>query len=79
MAAEGQSDTVAFDMEAGMKQRCVVKFLRGEKMAPVDIHWCFLNVYGDQRVDVSIVRQWVVWQQRLNLLSNIPLCFVAVL
>ena len=29
-------------------------------MAPTDIHWCLLNVYGDQTVDVSTVRQWVV-------------------
>jgi hypothetical protein len=33
--------------------------LHVEKMAPNDIHWCLLNVYGDQTVDVSTVRQWV--------------------
>ena len=26
-------------------------------MAPIDIHWFLLNVYGDQTVDVSTVRQ----------------------
>ena len=36
-------------------------------MASTDIHQCLLNVCGDQPVDVSTVRQWVVhfswWQQ----------------
>jgi len=50
MAAEEQSD-----MKVHMKQRCVTEFLRAEKMAPTDIHWCLLNVYGDQPVDVSTV------------------------
>ena len=31
-----------------------------KKVAPTDIHWRLLNVYGDQTVDVSTVRQWVV-------------------
>jgi hypothetical protein len=31
-----------------------------KKIAPVDIHLCFLNVYGDQTIDESTVRQWVV-------------------
>ena len=53
MAAEGQSDTMASDMEVCMKQRCVTEFLHAEKMAPTDIHLCLLNIYGDQRVDVS--------------------------
>ena len=30
------------------------------KMAPIDSHWCLLNVSGDQPVDVSTVRWWVV-------------------
>ena len=30
-----------------------------QKNAPDDIHRCLLNVYGDQTVDVSTVRQWV--------------------
>ena len=29
-------------------------------MALTDILQCFLNVYGDETVDVSIVRWWVV-------------------
>ena len=33
--------------------------LHVEKMAPTDIHWCLLNIYGDQTVDVSTVRLFV--------------------
>ena len=65
MAAEGQSDKMASDMEVQMKQRCVAEFLHVEKMAPTDIHWLNIfgdqtNVHKDQRVDVSTVRQWVM-------------------
>jgi transposase len=59
MTAEGQSDKIASDMEVRMKQRCVIEFLHAEKIAPNDIHRSLLNVYGDQRVDVSTVRRWV--------------------
>ena len=59
MTAEGQSDKMASDMEVCMKQRCVIEFLHVEKNAPNDIHRRLLNVYGDQTVDVSTVRQWV--------------------
>ena len=55
MAAERQSD-----MEACMRQRCVIEFLHVEKNSPADIHQCMLSVYGDQTVDVSTMRQWVV-------------------
>ena len=47
-------------MEAWMKQRCVIEFLHAEKIVPTDIHQHLLNVPGDQTVDVSTVRQWVV-------------------
>jgi len=60
MAAEGQSDKLVSDMEVWMKQRGGIKFLHEEKMAPIDIHQHLLNVYGEQTVDVSTVRQWVV-------------------
>ena len=60
MAAEGQSDRMASDMEMCMKWECVTEFLHVEKMAPTDIHWCLLNVCRDQTVDVSTVRLWVV-------------------
>ena len=38
MAAEGQSDEMASDMEVHMKERCVIEFFHAEKMAPIDIH-----------------------------------------
>ena len=60
MAAEGQADRMAADMDTGRKQRGAAQFLHVEKMAPIDIHQYLLNVYGDQTVDVSTVRQWVV-------------------
>jgi len=47
MAAEEQSDKMASDMEAHMKERCIIKFLHAEQIAPVDIHQCLLNIYGD--------------------------------
>ena len=47
-------------MEMCMKQRCVIEFLHTEKMALVDIHQRLLNGCGDQTVDVSTVRRWVV-------------------
>ena len=43
-----------------VKQRGGNEFLHVEKMVPTDIHHCLLNIYGDQPVDVSRVRQWVV-------------------
>jgi hypothetical protein len=50
MTAEGQSDKLASDIEVRMKQKCAIEFLNAEKIAPIDIHRCFLNVYGDQTV-----------------------------
>ncbi len=38
MAAEGQSDKIASDMEVWMKQRCVTEFYHAEKITPTDIH-----------------------------------------
>jgi hypothetical protein len=38
MAAEGQSDKMASDMDVLMNQRCVIKFLHAEKIAPNDFH-----------------------------------------
>ena len=31
-----------------------------KKIAHVDNHWCLLNVYGNQTVGVSTLRQWTV-------------------
>ena len=55
-AAEEQSDNVMPVMETHMKQVFVLEFLCEAKMTPTDIHWCLLNVYGDQTVDVSTMR-----------------------
>jgi len=61
MAAEGQSDKMVSHMKVHMKQSGQIEFFQEEKkMVPIDIHWHLLNVYGDQRVDVSTVRRWVV-------------------
>jgi len=48
------------DMEVQLKQMCVIEFLHEEEFVPVSIHWLLQNVYGDQKVDVSTVRLWVV-------------------
>ena len=31
-----------------------------KKIVLTDIYWCLLNLYGDQPVDLSTMRQWVV-------------------
>ena len=51
VAAEVESE-----MEEPVKQRSVIE----KKMVPIGIHQCFLNSYGDQTVDVSAVRWWVL-------------------
>ena len=56
MAAEGQSDRMASDMGVWMKQRRAIELLHVEKIAPIDIHWHLLNIYGDQTMDVSTVK-----------------------
>ena len=61
MAAKGQPDQMASDMEVvHIKQKCFTEFLHAEKMVPTDIHQHLLNVSAEQRVDVSTVRLWVV-------------------
>ena len=61
-AAERQSDKIVFDMEVHLKQRCVTEFLHAENIVPICIYQCWLNIYGDQTVDVSTVscvfKQW---------------------
>ena len=37
-----------------------MELLCAEEMAPIDIHQHFVNIYGDQTLDVSTMRQWVV-------------------
>ena len=73
MAAEGLSDQMLFDMEVHMKQKCVTKFLYAEKMAPIDIHRCLLNIYGDQTVDVSAMKRWVVFFSGGDSNSELPM------
>ena len=60
MSAERQSDSMVSNMEVRMEYRCVSEFLYMEKKSPNDIHQHLANVYGDQPVDVSTVRWWVV-------------------
>jgi len=60
MAAEGQSDRLVSDVEAHMEQRRVPQFLHVEKMAPIGIHCCLLNVCGEQTANVLTLRQWVM-------------------
>ena len=62
MAAEEQSDKMASDMEVHMKQKYMAEFLHTEKKktASNDINQHLLNFYGEQGVDVSTVRGWVV-------------------
>lgn len=50
LAAEGQSETMASDMEVQLKQRCVMEFLHVEKDAAIHKCQCSLNIYGDQTV-----------------------------
>jgi len=41
------------------KQRAIIEFLTAEKVPPIEIHRRMQAFYGDQCVDVSIVRRWV--------------------
>ena len=66
MAAEGQSDKMAPDVGVCTKQRRGIEFLHAEKVAPIDNGQCFLNSYGDQTVDVSTARCWVVCFSSVN-------------
>ena len=42
------------------KQWGGMEFLHADKMAPTDIHWCMLKVCGDQNVEMSTLRWWVM-------------------
>ena len=41
------------------KQRALIQFLTADKVPPIEIHRRMQAVYGDQCVDVRIVRRWV--------------------
>jgi len=45
-----------------------------DKKAAIDIHQHLLNAYGDQTVDVSTVRRWVVCFSSGN--SRSPLLYI---
>ena len=58
IAAEGQSDRMASDMEMWMEQRYDIEFLHVEKMAPTNMHQHLLNASGGQTVYVSTQKWW---------------------
>jgi hypothetical protein len=47
------------DIDVRLKQRCVIEFLNGEHIAPIELHQRLKNFYGEQTVDISTVRRWV--------------------
>ena len=53
MAAEGQSDKMLYKKEVCMKQKCVMKFLHKENMAPIDNRWQLLDICGAQTVHMN--------------------------
>ena len=59
-------------VEVHIIQRCVTEFFHETKIAPTDIHQHLLNFYGDQTVDVSIMRWWVVHFSSGNSNSGAP-------
>lgn len=66
MIVAGQSDKMASNVEVCMKERCDIKFLHAEKKNKKKngthraIHGLLRNMYGDQTMDVSTVRQRVM-------------------
>ena len=56
MAAEGQSDRMAGDMEVQMRQRYVTEFLLVETVALTDIHSCLVSIYGGHTVNVGALK-----------------------
>mgnify|MGYP003415101186 FL=1 len=59
-----QSKVISERMEviscAKFKQRAVIEFLVAEGCEPIEIHRRLLNVFGNETVDVSTVRRWVL-------------------
>ena len=56
MTAEGHNDI----SHRSTYEAKIVGYFRAEKIALIDIHYGLLNIYGDQTVDVSTTRWWVV-------------------
>ena len=46
--------------EVRFKQRAVIEFLTAVKVPPIEIRRIMQAIYGDQCVDVSTVRRWVM-------------------
>lgn len=63
MAAEGQSDKMASDVEVRMKQRGDIEFLHVGAVAPTDDHQCLLSTDGYQPVDERSEAVASVFQQ----------------
>lgn len=53
-------------MEVRLKQRAVIEFLVAEGCEPKEIHARLKNVYGDETIDISNVRRWVVNAKKVN-------------
>ena len=60
MAADGQSDRMVSEVGVHVDQSGVIELLRVEEMAPSDIQQALMSVSGDQSVDVSTVRWWMM-------------------
>jgi len=81
MAAEGQSDKMASDMEVRIKQRGGTEFLCAEKMVPANIRWHLLNVDRDQtgcehsEVGGGVFQQW--WHCVISTGTDCMLLFTA--
>jgi hypothetical protein len=43
-----------------IKQRAVIEFLTHEKETPIEIHRRLLAFYGEEAVDISTVRRWLI-------------------
>ena len=57
-----------------MKRKCVTEFLHAEESALTDIRRLCLNVYGDQTMNVSTVRWWVVHFGSSDSVKDKPCC-----
>ena len=49
-----------------LKQRAVIEFLVAEGCMPKRIHSHLQKVYGDETIDLSNVRRWVVAAKNVN-------------
>lgn len=70
MAAAGQSDKMAYEMEVCMKKRCRIEFLCEGETASTGIHRRLLNMDGDQEGDISTARWQLNFHKWTYLLKN---------